>query len=246
MSDITQWQAQPLTPEMREQHFAQTRSYSGELERTGRAYRRTGFITGAAGMAVGVLGLACAAFVLSRPVSPPRYIAVDSSTGWIGETVGASDAPKLFKDRVIEAAIRSYVEDREAFTPEADDLAFHRVAIKSAPAEQARYAEAHDPRRSPTTAPFAVYGRGGFARVSNFHMTRRGEDPRTHTIDYLVRFQKLVSKAGSLQPIASWTAEISFQFHPELTMDLQDRLLNEPGLVVLSYSSYPDTEAARQ
>lgn len=245
MSDVAQWTAQPLTAEMREAHYAQTRSYAGEMERSGRAYRRLGFVTGTTGMIIGMLGLACAAVVLARPVQPPRYIEVDSSTGWVGETVGASDAPKLFKDRVVEAALRTYIEDREAFTPESDNLAFHRVAIKSTRAEQLRYAEAHDPRKSPTTAPFAVYGRGGFAQVSDFHFTKRGSDAKTRTLDYVVRFRKLVSKAGNMLPTAQWTAEASLQFHPELAMDQQDRTLNEPGLLVISYSSYADSEGGK-
>ncbi len=61
----------------------------------------------------------------------------------------------------------------------------------------------------------------------------------------MVRFRKLVSKAGSLLPMTQWTAELSFQFHPELPMDQQDRTLNEPGLMVISYTSYPDNEGGK-
>ena len=245
MSDVTAWQAQPLTPEMREAHFADSRSFAGEIERIGRSHRRLGFVVGCCGMVIGVAGMLCAAWAFSRPIAPQRYIEVDSSTGWIGETVGPTDAPKLFNDRVIEGVIRTYIEDREAFVPEADDLAFHRVAIKSLPDEQTRYALAHDPRRSPATAPFIVYGRGGFSRVDNFHMTERGLDAKTKTFDYVVHFFKTEATGGLLTVPRPWTAEMQFQFHPELPMQQPDRLLNETGLQVVSYSAYPDSEAAK-
>jgi len=244
MSDLTAWRVEPLTPEMREQHFADSRSFAGEIERIGRSNRRLGFVVGCSGMAIGVLGMVCAAWMFTRPIPPQRYIEVDSSTGWVGETIGPQDAPKLFNDRVVESALRSYVEDREAFVPETDDLAFHRVAIKSLPDEQARYALAHDPRRSPATAPFVVYGRGGFARVDNFHMTKRGMDPKTKTYDYVVHFFKADAKGGQLA-VRPWTAEMQFQFHPELPMNQPDRLLNETGLQVVAYSAYPDSEAPK-
>jgi type IV secretory pathway component VirB8 len=245
VSDLAAWQAEPLTPEMREQHFADSRSFAGEIERLGRSHRRLGFVVGTSGMAIGVAGMVCAAWMFTRPIPPQRYIEVDSSTGWVGETIGSRDAPKLFNDRVVESALRSYVEDREAFVPETDDLAFHRVAIKSLPDEQARYALAHDPRRSPTTAPFVVYGRGGFARTDNFHMTKRGMDPKTKTYDYVVHFFKTDAKGGQLTVPRPWTVEMQFQFHPELPMNQPDRLLNETGLQVVSYSAYPDSEAPK-
>jgi hypothetical protein len=242
MSDIEAWQAEPLTPEMREQHYAAAQSFAGELEKTGRAYRRNGFWSGIAGATIGVLGIASATWMFFQPVPPQRYIEVDSSTGWIGETAGPQDAPKLFGDRVTESALRSYIEDREAFVPETDDLAFHRVAIKSVPEEQARYAARHDPRRSPETAPFAIYGRSGFSRVDNFHLTKRGMDPKTRTYDYVVHFFKQAAIQGQVGLPKAWTAEMQFQFHPELAMSQPDRLLNETGLQVVAYTSYPDTE----
>jgi len=244
VSEVNRWQAEPLTPEMREQHYAASESFAGELAQTGRAYRRTGYVVGIAGSAIGVLGLVCAAWMFTRPVPPQHYIEVDSSTGWTGETVGPQDAPKLFNDRVTESALRSYIEDREAFVPETDDLAFHRVAIKSTPDEQTRYAAKHDPRRSPDTAPFVVYGRSGFSRVDNFHMTKRGMDPKTRTFDYVVHFFKTDAKQGQVSIPKPWTAEMQFQFHPELSMSQPDRLLNETGLQVVSYTSYPDNEGS--
>ena len=245
MSDLAAWQAEPLTSEMREQHYAAAQSFAGELAQTGRAYRRTGYVVGIGGAAIGVLGMACAALAFLQPVPPQHYIEVDSSTGWTGETVGPQDAPKLFNDRVIESALRSYIEDREAFVPETDDLAFHRVAIKSTPDEQTRYALKHDPRRSPDTAPFAVYGRSGFSRVDNFHMTKRGVDKKTHTFDYVVHFFKTEAKQGQVSIPKPWTAEMQFQFHPELPMSQPDRLLNETGLQVVAYTSYQDNEGGK-
>ena len=239
MSDRAAWQAAPLTPEMRATHFVQSKSFAGEVARTGRAYRRTGFVVGTAGMVIGVAGMLCAVLALSRPAVPPRWIEVDRSTGWVGETLGPTDAPKTFNERVIEAALRSYVEDREAFVPEADDLAFHRVALRSAPDEQGRYAAAHDPKHN-ANAPFVVYGRGGFARVENFHMTKRGEDAKTGTFDYAVHFFKTEVKAGQVGSPKPWTAELQFQFHPELPMALQDRQINETGLQVIAYNSFAD------
>lgn len=244
MSDIAAWEAAPLTPEMREAHFAASKSFAGEIERTGRAYRRTGFVTGAAGLVIGIAGLLCAVWAFSRPFPPPQYIEVDKSTGWIGETLGPADAPKLFGEHVVESVLRSYVEDREAFIPEADDLAFHRVAIRSAPDEQARYAAAHDPKNNPG-APFVVYGRSGFARVENFHMTKRGQNTKTDTYDYAVHFFKTEVKRGQVGQAKAWTAELQFQFHPELPMNQQDRQINATGLQVISYNSFAEGDLSK-
>lgn len=240
MSEAAAWDARAPSAEQKAAHFAATRSFMDETRDNARGLRRMGLVFGVAGMAIGVLGMAVGVLGWARPQTPAQYIEVDRSTGWVGDTTGPRDAPRLFNEQVIVAALRSYVEDREAFVPETDDLAFHRVTLCSSLDEQARYADAHDARKHPDTAPFGYYGKGGFARVENFHMTRRGFDKKTGTYDYAVDFTKSVWRPGETGAQKPWHANVQFQFHPEMQMSAQDRQLNHTGLEVIGYNSFTD------
>lgn len=238
---IESWRAQPLTPELREAAFAAGKSFSGELDAIGRAYRRQVSIMGFAGCLVGLAGMAMAAWEHFQPKPPPAVIEVDTTTGYAKVLPGPNDAPISFNSLAREVSLRGYIEDREAFVPETDNLAFHRAAIKSTPDEQIRLAERHDPKRSPETAPFIVYGRSGFASVSNFHFREEEYDKTTRAYRYVAHFAKTAYKSGEPAIMHAWTADIEFKLEPKLKMDEQDRQINPLGLQVIAYKSYDDT-----
>ena len=68
---------------------------------------------------------------------------MDSSTGFVGESIAATDAPATFNERVAHQYLRLYIEAREAYVPEIDPLMYERTQILSAPDERARYAAWH-------------------------------------------------------------------------------------------------------
>jgi type IV secretion system protein VirB8 len=234
MSDIA-FIPETVPAEMRQTLFAEVISFRAEERRFDRDRRHAGWWIGGIGAAIGVLGMVCAASVLPLKQPPkPIYLEVDRSTGWVGEVAGAADAPKLFTDGLAERALREYIQDRESYVWQTDDQAFHLVALESSPDEQKRYAE--DRRQHP---PSVTFGRDGYARCDNWHFTRRGNG-KDSTIEYEVRFYKTETKGGAVGLPQPWTALVALQFHPELTMSSQDRLINPAGLQVVSYSSFAD------
>jgi len=167
---------------------------------------------------------------------------VNASTGYVGPSVGAQDAPKLFSAQVTEAALQTYVEARENYLYETDGVAFHRVTIMSSPEEQVRYKTMHD---APVAPARALRDRG-YVQVDDFQFWPIG-DGKAKTHQYAVKFERRVMRAGEAVPSRGepCSAEISFQFHPEYPMSLPDRRLNPTGLQVLSYRVHSDNPTVR-
>jgi hypothetical protein len=192
---------------------------------------------GIGGMAVGFLGMACFAGALFYLTPQVRYTEIDDASGLIRESFGAEDAPKHFNERVRWRYLTEYTELRERFVWQMDAETDHRIKLMSSPAEQVRYQEDRTKHN-----PLTKYGMTGGARVLKFNpFTERGEG-KDETFEYDVPFTKeeiLTANPGRLTE-TKMTARIIFQFHPELPMNAQDRLHNEAGLMVLSYSANPD------
>lgn len=133
LSKAVPWRARALTAEEKEAHFADVRSYAAEMTEMARAARRVGWIVGSVGVAVGVVGIVCAATAFPLKHTEVQFIEVDRSTGYVGPSLGPSDAPKLFGQQTADHYLRDYIEAREGYVPETDDLMFHKAAIMSAP-----------------------------------------------------------------------------------------------------------------
>jgi type IV secretion system protein VirB8 len=240
LSKAAPWRARALTAEEKEAHFADVRSYAAEMTEMARAARQVGWIVGSVGVAVGVVGVGCAATAFPLKHTEVQFIEVDRSTGYVGPSLGPSDAPKLFSQQTADHYLRDYVEAREGYVPETDDLMFHKAAIMSAPDEQVRYAAW---RKSPLSSA-NVLGHTGYVRVENFHMSLLGKGSAKTQV-YLVRFDRVEVRGGQVEPTQPWSATVQFQWHPELPMNAQDRLLNSAGMQVIAYQSQPDGDASK-
>lgn len=234
------WRAVPVPPEARQHYFDEVASYSSELARTARRARNAGWIVGAIGTAAGVAGIVSAATLFPLKRTEVQFFEVDKSTGYIGSSLAATDAPRLFSEQTAYHALRDYVDAREGYVPETDDLMFHKAAVMSSPDEQQRYAAM---RKAPLSPP-NVLGRTGYARVDDFHISPIGSG-KAHTFVYLVRFDRVVVRGGQAQPTEHWSATIEFQWHPELPMSAQDRLVNPGGFQAIAYQAQPDTDPSR-
>src|SRR4051794_10696783 len=133
ISEVLPWRARPLTVEEKHAHFAEARSYAAEMAAMARAARRAGGIVGSVGVMVGVIGVVCAATAFPLKHTEVQFIEVDRSTGYVGASLGPTDAPKLFTQQTAYHYLRDYIEAREGYVPETDDLMFHKAAVMSAP-----------------------------------------------------------------------------------------------------------------
>lgn len=197
---------------------------------------RAGWWTGCIGAAIGLAGVLSAAVVAIAHKPVVRYTEINTDTGVIRESIGAADAPDHFNERVVRHYLGEYVAAQEEYVWQLDPTIDHRVKLMSTPQEQARYAE----RRIKDNLG-SKYGMIGYSRVvrwGDFNLHAKGADK---TLEYDVQFIKGEVLANTTIPKETrMTARIVFQFHPELSMNSQDRIDNEAGLMVIHYSSSAD------
>lgn len=237
MNAIARWKARPLRADERQDYLADAKAFSllGEMKAANRRTARLAWLVGGTGSLIGVAGVICAATLFPLKHTDLRYIEVDTSTGYIGDSVGVADAPKLFSEQVAHQYLRMYIEARETYVPQTDALQFARVQVMSAEDERVRFAAWHkDP-----LSPAQKLGRTGHVEVDNFHPVLQGKG-RAKTLEYFVRFKRRETQGATVGPWEDWTATVQFQFHPEMGMDAQERQINPAGMQVLAYHSYKD------
>jgi type IV secretion system protein VirB8 len=206
-------------------------------QRYNRERSRAGWWIGGIGAAIGVIGVCAAAIVAATHTPQVRYTEIDDASGVIRPSFGAKDAPEHFNDRVVRHYLAEYVSLRERFVWAMDPETDHRVKIMSAPDEQRRY-EADRDKQSPAVR----YGMSGYSRVTHFTAFTPRAKGKDKTYEYDVQFVKseILASNPNAPTVTRMTARIIFQFHPEITMNDQDRLDNEAGLMVMSYNATAD------
>jgi hypothetical protein len=112
MNAVPVWQCEAIAPEAREALFRQTQSFHALEQQMKRRWWAAGWIVGGVAMTVAAISMTTLMVTLHRWHPTPVFVSVDTSTGWVGEAVGALDAPKLFSDRVAAQYLRSYIEAR--------------------------------------------------------------------------------------------------------------------------------------
>jgi hypothetical protein len=131
MDAMPAWHSEPIPPESREALFRQTKSFHALQETMKRRWWAAGWIVGGLGMTIATISTITLMVTLQRWHPTPFFIAVDTSTGWVGEAVGAMDAPKLFSNRVAAQYLRTYVEAREGYLPDRDRAQWETVRAMS-------------------------------------------------------------------------------------------------------------------
>jgi len=126
--------AVPVHPDQRERLFKETLSFHAAEKVLQRRFNRAGWIAGSVGALLGLAGVAAVVVLLPLKQTTVKWIEVDSATGWVGEVAGAVDAPRLFGERVAGHFLRQYVEAREGYVPETDQLQWDTVRAMSSAA----------------------------------------------------------------------------------------------------------------
>jgi type IV secretory pathway component VirB8 len=198
---------------------------------------RAGWWVGGIGTAYGALATLALVAVVTAYQPQIRYTEIDDASGVIRASYGAKDAPDHFNERVVRRYLTDYVELRERFIWALDPETDHRVKLMSSPDEQRAY-QAQRAKDDPATK----YGMSGYGRVLKFGVFTPRAKGRDKTYEYDVQFTKgEVLASNPTAPVETkMTARVVFSFHPEISMNDQDRLHNEAGLVVMSYSSSKD------
>jgi type IV secretion system protein VirB8 len=235
MNEMVHWRARSANASESDALFADTLSFAGEVRRNEKLIRRAAWCAGGLGLFVGVAGMVCAASLFPLKRTEVRFVTVDSSTGFVGESIAATDAPATFNERVAHQYLRLYIEAREAYVPEIDPVMFERTQILSAPDERARYAAWHKDALS----PLAALGKNGHIEVANFHPLLEGAG-KAKTLVYHVRYDRRETRGQTIGPWKHWTATVYFQWHPELIMNDQQRQVNPAGMQVIQYQSNED------
>jgi type IV secretory pathway component VirB8 len=235
MDAMPAWHSEPIPPESREALFRQTKSFHALQETMKRRWWAAGWIVGGLGMTIATISTITLMVTLQRWHPTPFFIAVDTSTGWVGEAVGAMDAPKLFSNRIAAQYLRTYVEAREGYLPDRDRAQWETVRAMSSGDEFERY----EAWRKSDLAPVKQLGTTGKVDTFNFvpSSPSRGNNG---TLSYIVRFQRREVKGQSIGPAKQWRAVIDFQWHPEMTMSTPDSQINPAGMQVISYKSEQD------
>lgn len=235
--------ASALTDGDKQRLYSEANEYRAERAMMGAAALKAGFWIGGIGATIGVLGMVCAATLFPLKTREVEYYTVNQNTGYVGPSVGAKDAPTLFNQQVAEFALREYVELRENYQFETDPIAFHRVTLMSSPDEQVRYKAMHDAPMAPARA----LRDHGYVQTTNFQFWLVG-DGKAKTREYVVKFDRYEMHAGQPAPLRGdpYTAQVSFQFHPEYPMSAPDRRLNVYGLQVTSYRVEADNPMLRK
>lgn len=228
-----------LTPAARAMYFQQTQSLQEDrvhlADERATWWKRLAIVS----LGVGVLGMVCAATAFPLKTHEVEFRTISDETGWVGPAISAKDAPAHFSQRTIEAAMRAYIEARENYLYETDQVAFHRVTIMSTRDEQVRYKAKHDAPDSPASK----LRDKGYVQISKLQFYPLGDGKRG-TYDYAIKFERRFMLAGRPVPDRGepCSGQIAFSFHPEYPMTREDAQINPWGMQTSSYDSHSDIE----
>lgn len=241
MSDATliEWRAEELPSEQRQEHFKAAKSYAAEIRSIGRSHRWLGFIVGACGTVIGLGGLTAAALVMvaNRTPPPPRWIAVDQSTGWTGEPISAKDALRVINDHARQSYVRTLIEKCEGFNPVTLDLDDHTCELMLSPEQQKLY-KARTDKKNPD-APINTLGAKGAARVEAKMLWWPLTPAKPGTYGYRVDFSRTELSPSGHPVRKNWRAEVYFSLNPSARMSPEDLTDNPAGFQAFNYTVQP-------
>lgn len=194
-----------------------------------------------AGWAVGAVGaVALIASAVGWTITLPLHTVenhmqlINATTGIVSDPVSLKDAPKLFPEATDRHYLWQYLLACESWTPENDKENDHICKVMSSPTRQAQYQEWRD---SPIS-PMNTIGRDGHISIDDnsvFYYKRKKEGD---TINYLIEFNRTIWRSERKVGVETWTADVAFQYHPELPMKPNDRNINDVGMVVINWDRH--------
>ena len=224
--------ARPIHSDDRELQFKEVLSFHASEKVLQRRFNRAGWIAGTIGAVLGLAGVGAVVVLLPLKQTVVKWIEVDTSTGWVGEVAGAADAPKMFSGRVADHVLRQYIEAREGYVPETDQVHWDTVRVMSSADEMENYKA----WRKTELSPVRQLALGGHVDVFNFNPDRLLKGTN-ETYSCTVRFDRRLVKGATIGRTEHWVATVDFQWHPEMTMTTQDVQVNYAGMQVIAYKA---------
>ena len=231
------WVSGAMTPEAANKHIETAAARADEVERTGHSFRRAGWWTGAAGVAVGLLGMGTAAWVLGSAEPSRPFFALVTPGGEVTPVVGAADAPRLFSEDTAKQYLARLIEVCDGYVPQMAAQNFKRCTLMLTSEQQARYAAVM--AAANPASPQRRYGTTGHARPENIKFTHLPSTGRVQS--WHVSYDKVETRGvvGALSTIKQ-SGTVHFEWRPELRMSPEDRTWNTAGMQVIAMTVTAD------
>lgn len=238
-----EWTAETLDEQSADAFFKATKAHQQAMEEAGRAHRRLGFVVGVYGIAAGLLGIGAGlvAYVKTPVPPPPGYIFIDRSDGAFFNPISANAVAAAYPESVRRKAIRDFIVACESYIPQTwATIDFHACMIMASPNAQKQ--EAADIGKNGERYPPAMLGADGLATIERFSEIKQGGvkgSGASAIYAYNVRYVR-AETAHNRQTLVPWSAQIVFEFRPDMGINADDRLINPSGLQVISFSTVRD------
>ena len=230
---LTPWAAQPLSEATKKTTHQAALNLTAESVLLGRHAIFVGWIVGGAGLALFAASIALWAYLLPLKTSVHDFDLIDRTTGIISKPLSVEDAPRFFPQATDEHYLWQYLKACRSWIPEDDRENDHICKIMSSPQQQAKYQE----WRNLPSSPMNAIKNEGHVDIDNLHFYPRADDRNTH--NYLITYDLTRWRGDQILNKQTWTADIAFQWHPELPMRAADREYNAGGMVVVDFNTTP-------
>lgn len=227
---LTPWAAQPLSEANKRATHRAALNLSAESVLLGRHAIFVGWIVGGMGLALFTASIVLWWYLLPLKTTVQDFLLVDRTTGIISKPISLEDAPKTFPEATDEHYLWQFLKAREGWVPEDDRANDHIVKIMSSP----QLPEVYQQWRALPSSPMNAIKNDGHIDIDNLHFYRRPTDRNTH--NYLVTFDRTIWRADQVLKRQTMTADIAFQWHPELPMRPDDREYNAGGMVIVDFN----------
>lgn len=230
------FQARPITsdPALLNAYFAQVASYEVDRLRAWQRMARAGFIVGAIGALVGLLGIGAVAGLTPMKTVVPLVFRVNDTTGVVERVHDLRGGAMQATEASTRYFLWQYVRLRQTYSAPEAKTNFEGVTLMSSPAVQGDYAAQY--RGSNPASPQVLLGRDGSASL------RWGSTSFLGPKLAQVRFVQLERKGDTVLPPKHLLATIGFDFSPG-EVNTSALNVNPLGFIVTSYRV--DTEVAQ-
>lgn len=195
--------------------------------------RKTAWQVAAAGMCVGIFGIASSTFIAIRDPAPPFVLRVDKTTGIVDVVNTLGSSKENYEESVNKYFTQLYVRYREGYSSELAEEYYYNVGLMSISVEQQKYFDTFNPKNP--QSPLNVFG--PYAKVK---VQIKGTSFIKPNVA-LVRYVKLIERGAAKPEVSHWAATIVFKY-TAAPMKERDRAINPLGFQVSEYRNDPDAQ----
>lgn len=192
---------------------------------------KTAWYIAAAGMFIGVLGVASTTLMATQEPPLPVVVRVDASTGIVDVMNTLKNGKTNYEESVNKYFTQLYVRYREGYSDELKEDYYYNVGLMSVGVEQQKYFDAFNPKNP--RSPINIYG--PYAKVK---IQIKGTSFIKSNVA-LVRYIKSIETGAGKPETSHWAATITFKYS-SANMNEKDRGINPLGFQVTEYRNDPD------